>query len=1591
MANNYKNKNKDDFFDQFLNDLLAASLENQGPLSIIDFANQIIFNNDPLTELYPTQRALLKAFYNEQLDEDERTILESWSKEDKTSWVDNRKYISLIWQCGRRGSKALSLNTPIETPEGTKLFKDIHTGDYVFNPQGELVQVLGETPIYTDHKIYRLHFDDESYIECDAEHLWETWDLHSKKSYGRYKKDNIRTAQVRSTQEIVDTLYKRKSSGKLEFNHSINLCKPLKHKRIKTVMHPWVLGFWLTNETESTNELIVRFEIVNFIKDKLIKLGYDVTTKSTKYKKHSIKSERLQKELKNLGLTKKDSIPYGYLNNSLSQRLHFLKGLMDGGGAICSKNKAYISNTNKVLTNAIHNLANSLGCFTTVENMVNKYNEDYEIIRFHSSFIPFSIPPKVSKYSTKYIQHTCRHIVKAELIPSVPVKCIKVEGELFLIGNNITTHNCFDLNATINTTKGDLPAYKLHTLLQQGEKIGINTYSGIKNKKGEGTLGPKEKYITYDIKTEINKLGKLYEVTTENNRQEITNEEHPYLVWRNNKPEWIPLKKLKKGEWVATNPSTNLYGEETLSDELLRLIVLDYSFINKKTVSNFINNTYYLKKHNIVNLNKEDFLSKYIPTYIKNKDYYIEKEEYISIINSSWINKLDEIAESTLINLNKQDLHKLLNYFILFNNEFNYPTGYDIVLFKVKSEYLNLIQKLFLRLGINIIGEKHPKLLKYVNIKIQLRDASYKNYYKFFNVINEHIVSVSDSYHFYNKPKTTYGSDIKFPDVLKQEILYNLIFNKKYYKSNLNIFFEAVHPAKRLLLDCAWVNQKIWEYVNNYINCKYKKERIPFINNEIVNKKFFTEPLTIKPFQINQIEMIRHNYDLYLLLYSKNMNWVHKHTLLNYAYDKKDTELIYWANSDIVWSKIKKIKSRNTKPVVSIEVKDTNIIANQLITHNSTLASIIVLKEFYDLIILDNPQRHYGLIPNSPIALLVMAQSQAQVKETIFSAIRGYAEGSNYFKSLESQGIIEILSEEIRCRSKNISIYAKHTNSKSLVGYTIKAMILDEVARFETIGESEKNKAFEIWENVACHKDDNLIYIDKGAITFKALLSAEEKPAILTYDLKTGKSYYTNNYKVFDNGVKKVTKVVTSSNRVTEITKEHPLLVWNPNDINPKWVECKDLKVNDWVAISTTACVSKHEQINIEYILNNPALPFDIISLWVNNDITWDYIVSIKEIGNYNTVGMTVHETNIIGNSFISHNTGGSAFGSSFRKIAISSAWEPGDPMEVFLNKAKNDPSALSFNLTTFEVNLSLKKNVTPVIVSDYLQDYVKARREYENIRFNKFNSFILKTTLEKYATGISAIDSNPSIIDLKTNNGINYYVGIDITRMAPLTETNYRSFIHVDPALKKDSAALALAHPVFNENKWKIQIDALIKWEPRTDEKGLKRIVSFIDIEEKLYSICDTRKVMRVTMDQYNSASLLQNLQARGVDAQLVSCTREMQFTYYTNFRDLLNHGYIILPKDSLWSAEAITEISELVLKSNKQIIHPNAGKDLADAIVNVVFQCYQYMAKAGLNLTTGLNTTIIKNNKINLLQANSSSSSKLIIGAAIDKLNKY
>jgi intein/homing endonuclease len=141
-------------------------------------------------------------------------------------------------------------------------------------------------------------------------------------------------------------------------------------------------------------------------------------------------------------------------------------------------------------------------------------------------------------------------------------------------------------------------------------------------------------------------------------------------------------------------------------------------------------------------------------------------------------------------------------------------------------------------------------------------------------------------------------------------------------------------------------------------------------------------------------------------------------------------------------------------------------VANGLTTHNSSLAAVIAVYEFYCLSKMKSPQEKYGIARSTPISIIVLATTATQGKKTIFRNVVGILKNSKsaYFKRLEDEGLLFVGKEEISLEHKLLYIYSGNSQSGAQVGGTVKALIMDEVARFKD--KDGKSNAIELWTNL---------------------------------------------------------------------------------------------------------------------------------------------------------------------------------------------------------------------------------------------------------------------------------------------------------------------------------------------------------------------------------------------------------------------------------------------------------------------------------------------------------------------------------------------
>jgi len=307
-------------------------------------------------------------------------------------------------------------------------------------------------------------------------------------------------------------------------------------------------------------------------------------------------------------------------------------------------------------------------------------------------------------------------------------------------------------------------------------------------------------------------------------------------------------------------------------------------------------------------------------------------------------------------------------------------------------------------------------------------------------------------------------------------------------------------------------------------------------------------------------------------------------------------------------------------------------------------------------------------------------------------------------------------------------------------------------------------------------------------------------------------------------------------------------------------------------------------------------------------------------------------------------------FGPEGLKVAISSPEGTGDYIEHLYEVSKKDPNTIGFNLRTWDLNLGADVSEEAIKSSEeYLRDPVRAALEFEGIRTGSKGEFISKDLIDKAERGISVWDAIPIPLNVKSSSGeMRYYVGLDLTRIEK-AHPSTQSFIHIDFGVKKDSAALCCCSPKKENDIWKINIDGYLLWKPyKSSENGKTRhrLVSFLDIEEKIIKIAESRYANTVSFDIFQSQSSIQRLHMLGINTLEMGVSRQKQELYFSILRQMLAEDKLIMPRDNRWQTKATLELINLIQLPNGKITHHTEDKDLADAIANSVYQCYIYMS---------------------------------------------
>jgi hypothetical protein len=297
-----------------------------------------------------------------------------------------------ILMTARQAGKALALDTPIPTPSGWILMKDIQVGDWVYGNDGQPARVSFATEVMYQHDCFEVEFDNGEVIVADAEHLWQVEFSHSTR---------IPQRESITTYDLIPLWQKSQRQGQ---GVRIKTTAPLQMPDIDLPVAPYTLGVWLGDGTI-----------------------YGLT-----------------KGLREAGVFKNKHIPAIYLRASVEQRLELLRGLMDGSP--CRNGGMEFYQKDEIFARQVFELIVSLGMKPRMSSKIVNSGTYYRIRFATTKHNVFKLQRKQNIAKTTHGHQKNEHFYIHDIRPvaSVPVRCIQVDNtsHMFLCGRSmIPTHN----------------------------------------------------------------------------------------------------------------------------------------------------------------------------------------------------------------------------------------------------------------------------------------------------------------------------------------------------------------------------------------------------------------------------------------------------------------------------------------------------------------------------------------------------------------------------------------------------------------------------------------------------------------------------------------------------------------------------------------------------------------------------------------------------------------------------------------------------------------------------------------------------------------------------------------------------------------------------------------------------------------------------------------------------------------------------------------------------------------------------------------------------------------------------------------------
>ncbi len=388
-----------------------------------------------------------------------------------------RQYTTAYIEIPKKQGKQLALDTPIFTPTGWKMMGSLTLRDQVFDENGVPCNIVAFSKVDDTELCYRLVFQDGSYIDAGARHLWNV-----------QVTNNGKREKLLTTEEIYHATMRYRARHKYDGREDrsvirIPVAKALQMQESALPVDPYVYGMWLGNGNSVKPEITVcTRDVESFLKQVPHEISGCWAQKGGGSWVFRIPA--LNPIL--LSNFRQKHIPNAYMCASEAQRWALLQGLMDSDGCISKvKSQSVYVSTIKGLADDVRELLWSLGVKNAMtEEPSTRYGiatgETLYTIRF-TTFEDQPTSRLERKYSRKRERtkktRSCFHYLK-DIYPlpyRVKMRCIQVDSpsRCYLAGRSfVPTHNselgaAIALNMLVNDDEWKAEVYSCASDRQQ--------------------------------------------------------------------------------------------------------------------------------------------------------------------------------------------------------------------------------------------------------------------------------------------------------------------------------------------------------------------------------------------------------------------------------------------------------------------------------------------------------------------------------------------------------------------------------------------------------------------------------------------------------------------------------------------------------------------------------------------------------------------------------------------------------------------------------------------------------------------------------------------------------------------------------------------------------------------------------------------------------------------------------------------------------------------------------------------------------------------------------------------------------------------